>query len=107
MASERGDVSGPQRARVLPTNDNGSSSWTLEKCNELQYGAFAGARSTREKHHLTGVDLEGDVGECFSAVGVAFAHPIEDDHWRGPSTRAEAKACASNSPKSSGCSPMP
>src|SRR5882762_10746256 len=107
MTSERRYMSGSQRARVLSADDHGSSCWTLEKCNELQYGAFAGAGSTGEEHHLTRVDLEGDVGECFSSVGIAFAHAIENDHSCGPSTRAAVKACASNSPKSSACSPMP
>src|SRR6185437_4303585 len=95
-------------------------------CRE-RAGVLACARATGEKHHLAVVDVEADAGQRFTPVGIALGHPVEHDHgvalpnqcaaaagggWpisgpEGPSTRAAANACASNSPKSSCCSPMP
>ena len=51
-----------------------------------------GAGTAGQKDHLAGVDLEGAVAQGLAPIRIALAHPVEDDHCFGPSTRAVANA---------------
>src|SRR5439155_1621369 len=115
---ERRDVPRLEGAGIAAVHHHVATRRALEQCDELEHRALAGAGAAGEKHHLTVVDAEADVGEGLAPVGVAFAHPFESDHaapvWPaaaqpacGPSRSAAAKAAGSNSPKSSGLSPTP
>ena len=48
--------------------------------NQLEKGAFAGARSADDKHKLRLVDVQADVVERVGAVGVCFGYIFKINH---------------------------
>src|SRR6185437_10955140 len=111
-----------QRTEIFAADEHRAASRTLDQRDELEHGALARARAPREEHHLAGLDAEGHSRKRLPAVRIALDDVIEDDHRAAspdaspavaspevptPSTSAVAKACASNPPRSSTCSPMP
>src|SRR5579872_6821142 len=101
------DQAGLERAGIAACDEHGAARRPLQKRDQLEDRALAGSRSAGQEHHLAGVNLETDARQRFAPVGIALADTVERDHAAGPSTSAEAKAWASNSPKSSVCSPIP
>ena len=95
---------------LRPCYQHRAARGALEQRDQLEHRALARPRASGQEHHLAVVDAETYVGKRLTAVAVAFADAVKDDHappaasaappW-GPSMRAAAKASASNSPKSS------
>src|ERR1700676_5096457 len=111
-APECGNVPRGEHGGVLAADDDGAARRALQKRDEPQHGALAGAGPAGEKDHFALVDAQACVAQAFTPVGIALADAVEEDHAPAPacgplSMSAAAKACASNCPKSSACSPMP
>jgi hypothetical protein len=65
---------------ILSVQEQLAARDALYQRNELQQGAFAGARVTGQKGHCARLHVEVDVAQGLVAPGVALADIVESNH---------------------------
>src|SRR5262249_47707853 len=108
-ATKAGNASRCQTARVDAAHEHLAARRPLDERDELQQRALACARMTGDEHQLAGGDLHAETAQRFLTAGIALPDVIQLDHAlpSGGASNALTNCSASNTPRSSACSPTP
>jgi len=80
LAAQVGDAAAADARDILPVDEDLSAGGVFDHRDQLEQGAFTGARMPGEKGHVAGFEVEADVAQGLEPARVALADVVELDH---------------------------